>query len=424
MNSRRWLTAVIVALVGVLIYYIAINTEWREITVPMPYKGEAATNPHYAMRQFMRELGTEVHVEKSLLSMPPTDAAMMLSDWHWDLIDDRRRKIEAWVEAGGRLIVDTSLIGNNESFEQWTGFKQDYPEEDEENEEEEEDQSLTEEIEAQYNSLRCKDLIAKEGLANRYRHQYEVCSTNHFGWLVSSRTPLWLLSDENGHQVVRVAIGKGSVTLTNVTPFTNRIFRNGDHAALIVALTQLHTKDKVWLVTESAHANILILAWRYGAPVIIVLAIFIIAALWRNAMRFGPLAAPLDAPRRSLAELIRGSGWFYERQGEAKLLDAAIERALYETASKHIRGYAQLSPKKRAAALAAATGHDVEQLQSALQLLALPASANKLHLRRERRRASALLETTRRVLASKKRHLTITTSDTLSDSNSEVKHAS
>ena len=37
---------------SVLAYWIASNTEWTEVKIPLPPKGEAATNPFYAAQRF------------------------------------------------------------------------------------------------------------------------------------------------------------------------------------------------------------------------------------------------------------------------------------------------------------------------------------------------------------------------------------
>ena len=37
---------------AVLASWIASNTEWTEVKIPLPPKGEAATNPYYAAQRF------------------------------------------------------------------------------------------------------------------------------------------------------------------------------------------------------------------------------------------------------------------------------------------------------------------------------------------------------------------------------------
>ena len=50
-------------------------------------------------------------------------AVIFLSAWNWTLSKTRRERLEHWVEAGGRLIVDGSMIGGFEEFERWSGSR-------------------------------------------------------------------------------------------------------------------------------------------------------------------------------------------------------------------------------------------------------------------------------------------------------------
>ena len=83
-----------------------------------------------------------------------------------------------------------------------------------------------------------------------------------------------------------------------------------------------------------------------------VLLLFIALALWRGAVRFGPLVAPAERVRRSLAEQILGTGRFAVRVGGGAALVAAEQRALHEAASRRIVGYEGLPSAEQAAAVA------------------------------------------------------------------------
>jgi hypothetical protein len=89
--------------------------------------------------------------------------------------------------------------------------------------------------------------------------------------------------------------------------------------------------------------------------------------LWRGAVRFGPTIGVPERRRRSLAEQIRGSGYFALKFGEGAGLHAAAVRALSEAAHRRIPAYESLSPPQRAAALGHATGMDGAALISAIE---------------------------------------------------------
>ena len=139
-------------------------------------------------------------------------------------------------------------------------------------------------------------------------------------------------------------------------PFRYQDLFDGDHAALFVAAAQLRRGDEVHFLSENDHPSLLALAWGHGAPMVVIALSLAVLALWRNAARFGPLAAPPEPARRSLAEQIRGSGEFAWRHGSADSLHAACVRALDEAARRRIHGYVHLPAKDRAVALERVTG--------------------------------------------------------------------
>src|SRR5262245_6231631 len=114
-----WSIAGVVLLL--LAVWIARNTEWVDTKIPMPPKGEAATNPFYAVQRFAETLGART-VRDHTLAIPRSDAIIVLAAWHWSLSTSRRDALERWVESGGRLVVDQTIVGGDEDFERWSGI--------------------------------------------------------------------------------------------------------------------------------------------------------------------------------------------------------------------------------------------------------------------------------------------------------------
>jgi hypothetical protein len=187
---------------------------------------------------------------------------------------------------------------------------------------------------------------------------------------------------------MRVAIGRGSVTVINSSPFRHRQLFDGDHGYLFVAATQLRRGDEVHFLSEDDYPGLLTLMWRRGAPAVASGLALVGLLLWRGAVRFGPFAPSPPAARRSLADQIRGSGRFALRYG-GQALHAAGVRALDEAARRRISHYASLKLHERSAALARVTGFDREALFAAVGLSSLRPSG-ELH------RTLALLEAARR----------------------------
>jgi hypothetical protein len=125
-----------------------------------------------------------------------------------------------------------------------------------------------------------------------------------------------------------------------------------------------------------------------------VLLLWIALALWRGAIRFGPLLAPSEAARRSLAEQVLGTGRFVVRVGGGAALVGAARRALHEAAVRRIAGYERLAVAAQAEAVAALVGVAARELATALDA---GQTARPLELRTK----LSLLETARRQLVSR-----------------------
>jgi hypothetical protein len=176
---------------------------------------------------------------------------------------------------------------------------------------------------------------------------------------------VWALRDPSGVQAVRVAVGRGTVTVINASPFRHQELFEGDHGWLFVAATDLRRGDEVHFLSEDDSPALLALVWRSGAPAVVSGLLLLALVMWRGAVRFGPLLAPERAERRSLAEQIRGTGEFALRHGGGQALQAASVRALEETARRRVPAYAGLSASGRGEALERLSGFNATTLLSA-----------------------------------------------------------
>jgi hypothetical protein len=352
-TRKRALLLVAGALLVALIAWIGSNTEWAETELPMPLRGEARRNPFYAAQRVAEALGARTAVQH-LVANIPADAVVVVSSWHWDLSESRRHTLEVWVEAGGRLVLDPSVVSGSETLERWTGIgsKRRPP------------QTLEEMLEEPEPEA-CRTL-REPGSARPDIEGFSFCGFGVRSWLTTTRQPTWALEDRNGLQTVRVSVGRGSVTMINGTPFGNRSLLEGDHGRLFVAATALRQGDDLRFLSEDEHPSFLALMWQYGGPVVALALAFVALSLWRGAVRLGPLAAARDRARRSLAEQIRGTGQFALRHGHGEALHTAMLRAIGEAAERRIPGYSRLAGDHRFVALASLTGIDHSELAAAL----------------------------------------------------------
>jgi hypothetical protein len=408
MNRERIIGGIVVLAIIALSVWIARNTTWETQEVRTPPRGEAITNPFYVPQRIVEELGATSEWNRAFIDPPSTDAVLVLHNWNWDLIEARRNALEEWVEAGGRLLVDSRLFGSSDAFEKWSGIRQEArgPQRrsgdgDEEQAEGEERQDQPENRESTVPE-RCRDLMLKRGASNSdpLRSRYFGCGFNGFQYLVTDRPSEWLLDDEFGGQVVRMRIGAGSITWYNAVLTSERFFRfagsppllDGENAAIFVDAVQLRRGDRVVFATEMQHASLLTLVWRHGAPAVVLFLLLVALAVWRGSLRIGPMEPASELARRSLAEQIRGTGRFIFKTNGGHALHAAVVRALYETARRHVPRYEQLPHRERIEAIGRIARVDTDALAHAIE-------ATDLRRPAEFRHAIALLEGARRRVA-------------------------
>jgi hypothetical protein len=294
--------------------------------------------------------------------------------------------MERWVEAGGRLVVDDSVYFQKEIFSQWSGiefFTSNVPSEERKRRAREEEAE-----ECNYWQQSGVPAIAGDP-ADR---EFLVCNYGSGERVRSARRSTWNVRDRDGALALRVPLGKGSVTVINAQLFNWRGLLAGEHADLFVAATQLHGRDRLHFLSEARHPSLVVLAWRYGAPVIVLAALALVLTLWRNGVRFGPLTHALQPLRRSLVEQIRGTGEFTLRHG-GSALHAATVRALTTAARRRIPRFNAMDAADQAAAMAQAGSISTEAMLNALQ------PADSQHSRQVLSTV-ALLETVRRRILS------------------------
>lgn len=376
--------AVVIAAAVLFVVWIARNTRWEETTLPMPPKGEAATNPFYATQRLAAVLGANAVHDRAFVT-PAPGSVVVLSSWHWTLDEARRRAIERWVEAGGRLVIDDAIVGGEREFERWSGIERRI-----------DNRAPRRPSVDQPDSHPCFTVEEPKpetetrvpATAGRV-----LCEVDEPWVLTTSRQPLWSLKNASGLQVVRVSVGRGSVTRINAAPFRGMNIFNGDHGWLFVTATELRKGVDLHFLSEADHASLLALIWRHGAPAVVLLLAAVALLLWRGGVRFGPLAAAEPAARRSLAEQVRGTARFALRHGGGAALHAAGRRALEEVAVRRVAGYSRLAPNDRTEALTAMTPVAADALAAAL----VDPRMHRLH---ELRNTLALLEAARRHLLS------------------------
>ena len=380
MNRNLIVGVVVVLLLGGLGYWLASISHWEEVDIPGNPKGEAVSNPFYSLQHLSESLGARTQVRHEIVSLPPPGSVIVLDFWNWDMIPERRQRLEQWVSDGGRLVANMAQL-NEEGFRKWSGIKEGA----ESNEPKLEHRSAPLGADPCGTNERLLTSVTEPGT------QFDTFGFVPTG-VSTTRKSTWRLRDEDGSTLaLRIPIGHGSVTLLSALIPSNRSVLCGDYGLLFAAATQVHRGDTITFLTEGKGGSLLGLIWQFGAPVVALAGVWIALWLWRSGVRFGPLVAPTESARRSLAEQIRGTGQFTLRFGGGAALYAATVRALNEVASRHILHYERLSASERVSALEKATRLSAADLTRALE-------DRDARSRKEIRKTIAFVEAARRRL--------------------------
>jgi hypothetical protein len=377
MTRGNLLGALVIAGIALFIVWVARHTYWREVEEPVPPQGEAATDPAYAARRLAELLGAHTQSRHDIVALPPAATGIIVTNkWSLHNFPDRTAKLQRWVEAGGRLVLDSELVDGASELEQWTGIRR-----------------------VPTGGLVARTWTPQEAVATeltetgaeRSRKKYELRGLDAISHLETRGRPIWRLRITDGEQGVRVPVGKGSVTAINGLPIHSGDLVMSDNALLLVDAAQLRRGDTIYFLSDASRPTLLALMWRAAWPLILLAAGLLVLWSWRSWPRFGPPEPPPEAARRSLAEQIRGTGQFTLRYGGARALHAAALRALRETAERRILRYGALPQDARIAALARLTGFKPDDLAQALDDTAA-------RRRRNLYNSLALLESARRLL--------------------------
>jgi hypothetical protein len=405
MTRDRITTLLILAIIAAAVLYVAFHTYWDDTTVTTPLQGEAAHNPYYSVERLSHAVGIRTQRVASLRVLPSTSNVLFVSDLHVDVAHTNLESLEHWVEGGGRLVVTGPVIRANPVLQSWSGIAPanhdakpaavavppSVP-----------PRSTPTPVPVPLSrptrqglarSVPDCPVLAEKDRGEATGTALHVCiqPTQQEGFQ-SKHVPLWALTNENGQHLLRVVLGRGSLTVIG-SPFllAARTFLREDDAQAFIDSVPLKRGDQLMILSDSRAEPFVVLLWRLGAPAIILFAVAMLLLIWRHLPRFGPLAPVPIAARRSLAEQIRANARFAWRTGKLGSLRAAARQALDRDAEKRIASYASLDPQQRAAELGKRAGVDPAVLNSAMTQD--PAAAAPVQ-----RAAIALLEQTRRTL--------------------------
>jgi hypothetical protein len=401
--TRFLLPGIIAAGAALLVALVALNTEWVEVELPRPFTGPAATDDHYALQRLLEGVGARSTRQEDLGQLPALTETLLLQDWIWGVFPERDRALQDWVQSGGRLVISGNLARDRDGKPlDWVplDIARSPPRK----------APVPPPAVPKGNALvppvvrnpfpLCRKVTEPEGvpaaypedlLGNGSPRPLELCGSWGTDRIGTRHAMLWALRSEDGIELLRVAAGRGDVTVLPRTDIlANRFLLQGDNAQIAIAALRAGPGTRVRIVSDSHPAGLLDWIWHNGASAVLAGLLALLLWLWRASDRFGPRAVAPPLARRSMIEQIRGTADFLWQRGPAAL-HAAQLRALEDVARRQLRDYARLDRADRAEALAAATGVAAATITRAMNFGTKPTV-------RGLPRALAALETVRRGL--------------------------
>lgn len=343
-------------------------TEWVSEQVDGKPTGEALTNNLYATQSVLRVLGVKVIHTETMQQLPPPQATLVLVSTHWDFLPDSLVRLHQWVEGGGHLVITSGMAGQDK-VKSWVQVSQVAATKNT-------NKSLPQKPVAAprwatgelLNTEKCHDVVETRGasIPSLPERKFQICSPGP-PVLTSLQEPLWQLDGPYGHEVLRVAVGQGAVTVMSMKILYDRDVLKADHAAMAVAALRAQPAGEVWFVVNEKRAPLLSWLWTTAWPAVLLGLLALGVALWRNGARFGPREADRAVGRRSVAEQVRGTAQFLRTKGMGALHQAQA-RALEEMAVRHIPDFRTMDTTARAQAIGQFANLNSSPLSRALDI--------------------------------------------------------
>lgn len=372
MLRKTLITIVVLSLIALMIYGFLKTHEYVDEPVIQPFQGEAAKNPLYASRLFLKGMGipaTSLDSLQSLTTLPDTDTVIVIDSARETLSIEQQTRLLDWVGNGGHLIL--RLVPD------WSYYYQT------EAEQEPDDNDARATQQSGEPALPISDDPIQQVLRV---HSGESISFNEKQsvsiLLPEVDQPLKLgssyyeaieldkgYSPENLEQarigkdlfMVRQQRGAGLITLVSDLSFAdNYNLQDYDHAKLFWYLihgkqTELNQPAEVWLIHSDEMQNLFNIIWQHFWALLMTLAGLFLIWVLRVSRRFGPLIPKASEDRRNLLEHIDASGEYYWKQREQQILLDSSRKALQQRLQQRIPGWQAMTDKTQVTLLAKRT---------------------------------------------------------------------
>jgi hypothetical protein len=316
------------------------------------FQGEARRNSYLAAERLLARLGLEVRHLKTpgeLRELPP-NGTLVLPDRRDSIAPDERRRLLAWVEAGGHLIVEDEDHRRPDPLLDALGVKRrPAPKPEPEGP-----------VEVRLPHAPAPMTVRMHALQTLEAPQAEIA-----------------VRGEAATHLVHFPRGRGQVTVLNDLAFMrNDAIGAVDHAEFVWQLVRfLPASAAVFVYDNPAKLSLARWLADHAWAALVAAAGLLALWLWHIAPLFGPLAPDPEPARRRLLDHLRASGRFqWSTGGGATLAESAREAALRRVARAQA-DFAGLGDREREARLVETLGLTAEESRRVLR----PASSLASH---------------------------------------------
>jgi hypothetical protein len=380
-NAGRLLQLLVAVALTAAAVWIAMHTYWDYVMVDNPPQGEAVRNHYYTFEKLAQRFVIRTRQVPTLRTLPAADGVLLVDDLRGAQL--HIDALEEWVAGGGRLLLSRNALLSNPKLRAWSGIGMTSPKSNDDD-----DQPAPRATGPDGDCAPYSERLAGRESGKSLR----ACLGPMRVAFSSIHTPAWSLSNGYGFQMLRIAIGKGSIAVIVCECLMgNKSLLRGDHARIVFDSIPLRAGDHLDIFNPVSAESLPALLWRLAAAAIVCGLAAIGLTIWRNLPRFGRIAASPPPLRRSLAEQIRARARFAWRTRRLASLRRVESQALTQSAHRRLAFYERMDAAQRIDALAALTRLDAGALRDAL-------SENLDGGAESQRAAIVLLEKARRYL--------------------------
>ncbi len=351
MSLRQGLIiALLLALASAIGYWFYSNFERVSKETEVGFLGPARYNPLLAAQRYFESFGVKAHSLEGLTVMPPHRATLIIPSARYEMGGGEAQRLRRWVEAGGHLVVVPSAA-----------FDEEYERSD----------LFLDPLGIQVKAIEDPESSGLVDVDWPGSTDFMTIAIDAYVRLDASQSKakvLLELADEDGAYLVRLAVGRGVVTvLSNANFLSNANLNKDDHAVFLWRVAQLgNTQRSVWLVFSDGMPPLHQWLMQHAWTALIAGSVLLLLWLWSASRRFGPLRPIVPLARRRLLDHIEASGRFLWRAGQGEQLLKGVRQTLYRALELRHPAWAGLNSHDLYQRLADLSGLPYETVQGAL----------------------------------------------------------